>query len=60
MKEFLNQITNAIQEEKDTQKNIDTHIANFQKKIIEKKKNCSGVNSGVESQNNLQKQIKIL
>jgi hypothetical protein len=60
MKEFLSEITNAIQEEKETQKNIDSHIANFQKKIIEKKKNCLGVNTGVESENNLQKQIKIL
>lgn len=60
MKEFLNEITNAIQEEKETQKNIDIHIANFQKKIIEKKKNCLGMNSGAESENNLQKQIKIL
>lgn len=46
MKEFLNEISNAIQEEKDTQKNIEVHIANFQKKIIEKKKNCHGINSG--------------
>jgi chromosome segregation ATPase len=56
----LNEITNAIQEEKETQKNIDTHISNFQKKIIEKKKNCLGISSGAESENSLQKQIKIL
>ena len=49
MEEFLTEITNAIQEEKETQKNIDIHIANFQKKIIEKKKNCRGMNSGAES-----------
>ena len=60
MKEFLSEITNAIQEEKETQKNIDIHISNFQKKIIEKKKNCLGINSGAESETNLQKQIKIL
>ena len=60
MKEFLNEISNAIQEEKETQQNIEVHIANFQKKIIEKKKNCLGINSGAENLNNLQKQIKIL
>lgn len=60
MKDLLNEISNAIQEEKETQKNIDVHIANFQKKIIEKKKHCLGVNSGPENLNNLQKQIKIL
>ncbi len=60
MKDFLNEISNAIQEEKETQKNIEVHIANFQKKIIEKKKNCLGVNSGAENLSNLQKQIKIL
>jgi coiled-coil domain-containing protein 63/114 len=60
MKEFLDEISNAIQEEKETQKNIEVHIANFQKKIIEKKKNCHGINSGVENLNNLQKQVKIL
>ena len=36
------------------------HISNFQKKITEKRKNCMGMNSGAESENNLQKQIKIL
>lgn len=60
MKEFLSEISNAIQEEKETQKNIEVHIGNFQKKIIEKKKNCLGLNSGAESESNLQKQIKIL
>lgn len=60
MKEFLGEISNAIQEEKETQKNIEVHISNFQKKIIEKKKNCLGLNSGAESETNLQKQIKIL
>jgi len=60
MKEFLSEITNAIQEEKETQKNIDIHIGNFQKKIIEKKKNSLGINSGAESESNLQKQMKIL
>jgi hypothetical protein len=34
MKEFLNEITAAIEEEREIQKNIDIHIANFQKKII--------------------------
>ena len=36
------------------------HISNFQKKITEKRKNCMGMNSGAENENNLQKQIKIL
>ena len=58
--EYLNEISNAIQEEKEAQKSIQVHISNFQKKIIEKKKNCLGMNSGAESESSLQKQIKIL
>ncbi len=46
MKEFLSEISVAIQEEKQAQKNINIHISNFQKKIVEKKKNSLGVNSG--------------
>ena len=46
MKDFLNEMNMAIQSEKESQKNIDMHISNFQKKIIEKKKNCLGINSG--------------
>ncbi len=42
------------------QKNIDIHIANFQKKIVEKKKNNVGSISGAENETNLHKQIKIL
>ena len=49
MKEFLEEISSAIQEEKEVQKNIDIHISNFQKKIVEKKKNCVGANSGAEN-----------
>lgn len=60
MKEFLAEISSMIQEEKEIQNNIDIHIANFQKKIVEKKKNCTGMNSGAENESNLQKQIKIL
>lgn len=48
-KELLEELAQAIQTEKDTQKNIDIHISNFQKKITEKKKNCLGMNSGAES-----------
>ena len=58
--EYLGEISNAIQEEKEAQKSIQVHIHNFQKKIIEKKKNCLGMNSGAESESSLQKQIKIL
>lgn len=43
------EINAAIQEEIEIQNNIDIHIANFQKKIIEKKKNCTGTNSGAEN-----------
>ena len=60
MKQFLAEITAAIEQEKEIQTNIDIHIANFQKKIVEKKKNCTGMNSGAENESNLQKQIKIL
>ena len=60
MKDLLGEISMAIGSEKETQKNIDTHIGNFQKKIIEKRKNCMGANSGAENESNLQKQIKIL
>ena len=49
MKEFLAEIAAAVEEEKQIQNNIDIHIANFQKKIVEKKKNCTGMNSGAEN-----------
>ena len=57
---MIAEITAAIENERDTQKNIEIHIANFQKKITEKRKNCLGMNSGAENENNLHKQIKIL
>jgi len=46
---MINEINMAIQTEKEAQKNIDSHVENFQKKIIEKRKNCMGMNSGVEN-----------
>lgn len=58
--ELVAEINSAIENERETQKNIEMHIANFQKKITEKRKNCLGMNSGAESENNLHKQIKIL
>jgi chromosome segregation ATPase len=58
--EEIEELTMAIQSERETQRSIEIHIGNFQKKITEKRKNYMGVNSGAENESNLQKQIKIL
>ncbi|CAD8088840.1 unnamed protein product [Paramecium primaurelia] len=50
----------AINEEKKVQEEIDTHVADFQKKIIEKRHALGGYNAGAENESALQKQIKIL
>ena len=47
--EVMDEIHTAIHNERETQKSIDVHISNFQKKITEKRKNCMGMNSGAEN-----------
>ena len=49
-----------IKEQKENQLQTKVHISNFQKKIVEKKSNFGGCNSGSENETLLQKQIKIL
>ena len=46
---MIAEINAAIESEKETQKNIELHIDNFQKKITEKRKNCLSMNSGAEN-----------
>jgi chromosome segregation ATPase len=50
----------TINEEKMKQDEIDRHVADFQKKIIEKRHALGGYNAGAENESALQKQIKIL
>jgi len=45
----------AINDEKKKQEEIDAHIADFQKKIIEKRHALGGYNAGAENESALQK-----
>ncbi|EGR27781.1 hypothetical protein IMG5_189050, partial [Ichthyophthirius multifiliis] len=57
---LIEELKQNIEQEKRNQTEIDKHIADFQKKIIEKKQNVGGYNAGAENEGSLGKQIKIL
>ncbi|KRX00361.1 hypothetical protein PPERSA_10860 [Pseudocohnilembus persalinus] len=56
----LEDIKSFIEREKEEQQKIQKYIRDFQDKIIQKKKNLGGYNSGAENETSLAKQIKIL
>lgn len=57
---MLEEMKQLIEEEKRGQVEIERHIMDFQKKIIEKRSNIGGYNAGAETDTSLAKQIKIL
>ncbi len=57
---LIDEMKVAINEEKLKQEEIDHHLNDFQKKIIEKRHALGGYNAGAENETALQKQIKIL
>jgi len=53
--ESVEEIKALIEEEKKQQEEIDKHISDFQKKIIEKRQSLGGHNAGAENDSSLAK-----
>lgn len=60
MDNLIDDMKVQINEEKIKQDEVERHLTDFQKKIIEKRHTLGGYNAGAENESVLQKQIKIL
>ncbi|EAR91604.3 outer dynein arm docking complex protein oda protein (macronuclear) [Tetrahymena thermophila SB210] len=57
---LVEELKQKIEVERRQQMEIEKHVVDFQKKIIEKRSNIGGYNAGAENDSSLAKQIKIL